>query len=71
MPLFYERHRLWGGLLPHPAEVTLAGLEYRIATPPIPLVRLPAAELRLGAARLFSSPLRDRTRWWLATVYRP
>ena len=71
MPLFFERHRLWGGLLPRPAEVTLAGLELRIATPPVPLVRLPAVELRLGAARLFANPLAERNRWWLTTVWRP
>jgi hypothetical protein len=71
VPLFYERHRLWGGLLPHPAAIVLAGLEYRLATRPVPLVRLPAVELRTGVARIFSDPLRDRTRWWLTTVWRP
>jgi hypothetical protein len=71
LPLFYERHRLWGGLLLHPAEVTLAGLEYRVSTLPVPLVRLPAVELRTGVARVFSHLLEDRTRWWLTTVWRP
>ncbi len=71
LPLFYERHRLWGGPLPQPVEVTLAGLEYRLYTRPVPLVRLPALELRLGAARLFASPLAERNRWWLTSVWRP
>ncbi|HYL05700.1 MAG TPA: hypothetical protein VE075_06655 [Thermoanaerobaculia bacterium] len=71
LPLFYERHRLWGGLLLRPAEVTLAGLEYRVSTRPVPLVRLPAVELRTGVARVFSDPLPDRNRWWLTTVWRP
>jgi WD40-like Beta Propeller Repeat len=73
VPLFYERHRLWGGLLSRPAEITLAGLEYRTATAPVPLVRLPGLELRVGAARVFSAPApeKDQTRWWLATVWRP
>jgi hypothetical protein len=71
VPIFWERHRLRGGLLLHPAEVTLAGLEYRISTPPIPLVRLPGVELRVGLARVFSDPVKDQTRWWLTTVWRP
>jgi hypothetical protein len=71
VPMFWERHRLWGGLLLHPAEVTLAGLEYRAATAPIPLVRLPGVELRVGVARVFSDPVKDQTRWWLTTVWRP
>jgi hypothetical protein len=80
LPLFYERHRLWGGLLLRPARaarpaapatISLAGLEYRLYTPPVPLVRLPAVELRLGLARVFSDPLEDRTRWWLTSVWRP
>ncbi|MBV8200256.1 MAG: PD40 domain-containing protein [Acidobacteria bacterium] len=71
VPLFYERHRLWGGLLRRPAEVTLAGLELRLSTRPVPLVRLPAVELRTGAARVFSGLPDERTRWWLTTVWRP
>jgi hypothetical protein len=72
MPLFWERHRLWGGgFLAQPAEVTLGGLEYRLALAPYPLVRLPAIDLRLGAARVFSDPLRERYRFWLLSVWRP
>jgi hypothetical protein len=71
VPLFYERHRLWGGLLARPAVVSLAGLEYRLYTPPVPLVRLPAVELRLGLAWVLEGTLEDRTRWWLTSVWRP
>jgi hypothetical protein len=71
VPVFYERHRLWGGLLLRPAVISLAGLEVHLYTPPVPLVRLPAVELRLGLARVFSDPLEDRTRWWLTSVWRP
>ena len=71
VPLFFERHRLWGGVLLHPAEITLGGLELRWSTRPVPLVRLPAVELRLGVARVFSDPFADRTRWWLTTVWQP
>ena len=71
VPLFFERHRLSGGLLLHPAEITLGGLEFRWSTRPLPLVRIPAVELRLGVARVFSDPFADRTRWWLTTVWQP
>jgi WD40 repeat protein len=71
VPLFFERHRLSGGPLLHPAEITLAGLEYRWSIRPVPLVRIPAVELRLGVARIFSDPFADRTRWWLTTVWQP
>jgi WD40-like Beta Propeller Repeat len=71
VPLFFERHRLWGGLLLRPAEITLGGLEFRWSTRPVPLVRLPAVELRLGVARVFSDPFADRTRWWLTTAWQP
>jgi hypothetical protein len=71
LPLFYERHSLWGGLLPQMRVVSLAGLEYHAMFDPYPLVRIPAVELRLGAARVLSDPLRDHDRWWLLTVWRP
>lgn len=83
LPLFWERHRLWGGgVLARPAEVTLGGLEFRLTVAPIPLVRLPAVELRVGAAHLFSAggllagagggpAPRDRNRFWLFSVWRP
>jgi hypothetical protein len=67
-----------------PAEMTLGGFEYRLALAPFPLVRLPAVELRLGAARLFSGQdlpggpamterpaAKDRNRFWLLSVWRP
>ncbi len=95
LPLFWERYRMWAGAgvgaggvggagLARPAELTLGGLEYRLALAPYPLVRLPAVELRLGAARLFADadlpglpaapgrpPSRDRNRFWLLSVWRP
>jgi Tol biopolymer transport system component len=71
LPLFYERHSLWGGLLPQARVVSLAGFEYHAMFDAYPLVRIPAVELRLGAARVLSDPLRDHDRWWLLTVWRP
>jgi hypothetical protein len=49
----------------------LAGFEWRFATAPFPIVRLPAVDVRVGAARVFDAPLRGDTRLWLITVLRP
>lgn len=47
------------------AELRLAGLEKSWQLPPLPLLGLPAAEARLGVARL-SGDLDERgTRWWV------
>ncbi|HWM91597.1 MAG TPA: LpqB family beta-propeller domain-containing protein [Thermoanaerobaculia bacterium] len=75
-PLFFERHRLWSEGDPKGEWLSLVGLEWRWATGPIPLGRVPALDLRLGVARVLDdpspgSPLQDETRWWLTTVWRP
>lgn len=73
-PLFFERHRLWSKGNPKGDWLSLAGLEWRWSTGPIPLGRVPALDLRLGIARVLEDPsstLEDKTRWWLVTVWRP
>ncbi len=75
-PIFYERHRVWTpGGEPHGSDwLTLAGLEYRFHLDPLPVGRLPALDLRVGVARVLDDPfgeLRDSTRWWLITTWRP
>lgn len=76
-PLFYERHRLWeGGGSPRGAWLTLAGLEWRDSIGPIPIVRLPLLDFRIGVARVLDTPfpaelLEGDTRWWITTVWRP
>jgi Tol biopolymer transport system component len=65
-PLFFERHRMDNG-----DWLRLAGLEWRFSTPPLPLGRIPAFDLRVGAARVFDPPFKGETRWWLVTVMRP
>jgi len=42
-----------------------------LRTPPTPVIRLPALDVRVGAARVFDAPLKGDTRWWLVTVLRP
>ncbi|HEX5757858.1 MAG TPA: hypothetical protein VF121_01555 [Thermoanaerobaculia bacterium] len=66
-PLFFERFRVgrdgdW---------LRLAGLEWRLRLPPLPIARLPAVDLRAGAARVLDGPLRGDERWWIALVARP
>jgi hypothetical protein len=75
-PAFFERHRVWSGRSSREEWLTLAGLEWRWSTDPIPLGRLPALDFRLGIARVLDdpapgSPLEDAFRWWAITVWRP
>ncbi|MGH9361797.1 MAG: hypothetical protein ACRD2T_07750, partial [Thermoanaerobaculia bacterium] len=70
LPLFAERYRVaaggvWGEWL------RIAGVEWRLATPPLPIGALPALDLRLGAARVLDPPLEGDDRWWIAVVLRP
>jgi len=56
--------------------LSLAGLEWRFSTGPLPIGRIPALDLRLGVAKILDTPdpdhrLDDDWRWWLTTVVRP
>lgn len=76
-PAFFERHRVWSdGFGARGDWLSLAGLEFRWSTGPIPLGRVPALDVRLGVARILDdpspgSPLEDAFRWWAITVWRP
>jgi Tol biopolymer transport system component len=73
-PVFYERHRVWGFGEPRGDWLSLAGLEYRFRLGPMPIVRVPAFDLRVGVARILDDPFREferSTRWWLVTAWRP
>jgi len=73
-PVFYERHRVWGFGDPRGDWLTLAGLEYRFRLDPMPVVRIPAVDLRVGVARILDDPFGEfegSTRWWLVTAWRP
>jgi hypothetical protein len=65
-PLFFERHRMDSG-----GWLRLAGLEWRFSLAPLPIVRIPAVDVRVGAARVFDAPFKGDTRLWLVTVLRP
>jgi hypothetical protein len=71
LPLFYERHYLWSDGEPRGDGISLAGVEWSVATGPLPLVRLPAPRARVGVARVLSGPLEGRTRWWTGLTWRP
>jgi hypothetical protein len=73
-PVFYERHRVWGFGEARGDWLSLAGLEYRFRVGPVPVVRLPPFDLRVGVARILDDPLGEfegSTRWWLVTLWRP
>ena len=74
VPVFYERHRVWGLGEPRGDWLSLAGLEYRLHLGPLPIVRVPAFDLRVGVARILDDPFGEfegSTRWWLVTAWRP
>ena len=71
LPLFFERHRMWDDGGPRGDWLRLAGLEWDIASGPVPLVKLPGFRLTLGVARVLDDPLKGRTEAWLALAWRP
>lgn len=61
---FYRQHRL-------DAHLALAGVEIARSMPPMPVLKMPAMDFTIGAARILSEPLRNRTRWWIAVRLQP
>jgi len=75
-PLFYERHRLWQDDGSRGGWLTLAGMEWRGSVGPLPIVRVPVLDFRIGVARVLQEPfpteaLDGDTRWWVTAVWRP
>jgi hypothetical protein len=62
--LFYQVHRT------DLARSALAGIEARLNSAPIPLLRIPGMDVTAGVARTLDEP-RHRTRAWLAMRWRP
>ncbi|MGD1147740.1 MAG: hypothetical protein ABR961_07320 [Thermoanaerobaculaceae bacterium] len=71
LPLFFERHRVWDRDGSMGDWLRLTGLEWDLASGPVPLVKMPGFHLTLGVARILDEPLDDRTEWWLALAWRP
>jgi hypothetical protein len=75
-PLFYERHRLWLDGSSQGGWLTLAGLEWRRTLGPLPVIRVPLLDVRIGIARVLEEPsalenLDGDIRWWVTAVWRP
>ncbi len=67
---FWARHRVGDGAGWEP-WLALAGLDLELDLPPLPLLDLPAARLRLGVARLLDAPYRGDVDGWVALAWRP
>ena len=63
--MFWQDHRSGD------EHLALAGVEIALASDAVPVLRLPAFDFTLGAARIFDEPLRGRTRWWFGLRWRP
>jgi hypothetical protein len=51
--------------------IHVVGVDGRLAVQPIPVIRLPAAEVRAGAGYTLDDPWRKRLRAWMSLRYRP
>lgn len=51
--------------------IRVLGVEGRLAVQPIPVIRLPAAEVRAGTGYTLDDPWRKRLRAWMSLRYRP
>lgn len=51
--------------------IDLTGFELALDTRPLPLLGLPAAQLRLGAAYVFDRTVQDEVTGWVVVVWRP
>ncbi len=71
VPLFFERHRVWGAGRARGDWLRLVGVEWALASGSLPLVKLPGFDLTVGAARVLDPPLADRTEAWLSLGWRP
>lgn len=67
--VFYQHHDF------EVARVSLAGLEAKVVSEPLPILKMPAFELSAGVARVIDAPdvadLRAETRWWFTLRWRP
>jgi hypothetical protein len=71
VPLFFERHRIWGRSGPRGEWLRLGGVAWDMANGPLPLVRLPGFHLTVGVARILDEPFRNVTEGWFGLAWRP
>jgi hypothetical protein len=62
---FYQRHEAGG------ARLSLAGLEAKLNSDPLPVLKLPGLDVTVGVARVLDAPLQGDTKWWIGMRWRP
>ena len=62
---FYQRHEIGG------RRLSLAGVEAKLNSDPMPILKLPGLDLTAGAAYVFDAPLKGDVQWWLGMRWRP
>lgn len=62
---FYQRHEAGG------AQLSLVGLEAKLNSDPLPILKFPGLDLTAGVARVLDAPLQGDTKWWLGMRWRP
>ena len=62
---FYQRHEAGG------RQLSLAGLEAKLNSDPLPILKFPGLDLTAGVARVLDAPLEGDTKWWIGMRWRP
>jgi hypothetical protein len=62
---FYQRHEAGA------AQLSLVGLEAKLNSDPLPVLKLPGLDLTAGVARVLDAPLEGDTKWWIGMRWRP
>ncbi len=69
-PLILQRHGIW-----EKGEerdwIASIGTELRFQSGRVPLLKIPGLEFRVGLARILDKPFKDKTHWWVTTVWKP
>jgi hypothetical protein len=71
LPLFFGRHRMWDRDRGRGGWLRLAGLEWDLASGPVPLVRLPGVHVTVGVAYILDQPLENVTTGWIGLTWWP
>ena len=71
LPLFFARDRMWNRDQARGNWLRLVGLEWDLASGPVPLVRLPGFHVTVGVAHILDQPFEDVTQGWIGLAWRP
>lgn len=67
--LIYTRHRMWDEGGRRGGWLDLVGVEISLDRAARPLVRLPSAQIRVGAAYVLDAPFRHETMLWAGIAW--